>query len=166
MHRSKQAGLNVCARRWITRSHKLEILSRFARTRVYFVLVVGHESGRRNWRTAPRTESGFPRSEGPAKQTRAGRAEAGGQRQGSDPRDDRSKDRSQRPPETNGLARAQWQVGLESPPVTRGRAVDQSARAGSWPTRIAPKERVLRSAKRRTQRARVPHGGAVKGTRS
>ena len=120
MHRAKRASLNVCAQRWITETRQVEILSCFKARRVYFVLVVGHESGRRNRRTAPRTESGFPRSEGPAKQSKAGRAEAGGQRQGSDPQDDRSQDRRRRPPGTNGLARAQRQVGLESPPVTRG----------------------------------------------
>ena len=83
-----------------------------------FLFVVGHESARRNWRTAPKTETGFLIAIALQSKKNAGRAEAGGQRPGSNPRGD-PKGRL-RPPGTNGLERAQRQVGLESPPVTRG----------------------------------------------
>jgi len=103
-----------------------------------FPLVVGHESGRRKWRTAPVTESGFLEAKAlRSNEERAGRKPA-------------ASDRGVIPktmplwhvgghPELMGSQELVRQVGLESPPVT-----------------FSPREeRVLRSAKRRTQRARA-----------
>jgi len=86
-----------------------------------FPFVVGHESARRKRKTAPVSETGFFE----AKALRSNRKRAGRKPAASDrgviPKTMFGASRTrQRPPETNGLARARRQVGLESPPVTRG----------------------------------------------
>src|SRR5439155_7141248 len=128
---------DVCARSWITGPPQVDFLSHLADARVYSVLVVGHESGRRNWRTAPTTESGFLEAKAlRSNKQRAGRKPAASDR-GVIPASTGRKTLAQRPPGTNGLARAQWQVGLESPPVTQGRDNAFRKERGTRPNRPA-----------------------------
>ena len=164
MHRPTLACLKACARRWITRIARVDFLSCFRAARVYFVLVVGHESGRRNWKTAPVTETGFStRKTLRSNEVRAGRKPAASDR-GVIPW--RTRKRRRGHPKLMGSKGPVRQVGLESPHVTQQRECIANDRSSSLLRQrrrqvrseaLSPPrgERVPRPAVRRTQRARA-----------